>query len=294
MIKYIVTILCSVLTLFVYGQEIPLWVSLPVYGEYIGISLPNGGEKQAIAIALFSYVLGHDIDCSYTSKAYVTGHNINNGQTEECSKASTFAYSGIIKYEVVRKTILNSGETVVAIKIGDTYTDSFKIYIQHDTNISSNINYTSCEDVLKVCVRLSDMLWVLTIDDKTDSPLQITSEYEDVEKHHVNLYPENNKLYQYKFTNSTELGKRESSLEMPLCCIAETNNQIPLGINLINSLCLLLQYGSDSTSVQVDGKCVEDRNMYSQKVMLKNRKATPILGFLQRDKTHFLLLSQLN
>lgn len=280
--------------------RIPNWASVPANNEYIGISLPDCGVNQAVAVALFSYVLEHDIDCSYVSYSSCESKLIDDDFPVVDDRVSdSFTYSGVIKYDIVRKILLSSGETVVAIADGNTHADTVKIAIRRDLNeIEGRYGRTS-EEVVNIGLRFPDQEWTLTINDKTGSSQEIMSEYtmacENSPIHHSHIYPADDKVFCYKFANSAELDKRERTSAMPLLCAVGTNSRIPLSGNLINSLCGLLWEGCTAASVQsarISGVFQgEIEGGYIQKVELENRYATPIGGFIQRDNTHFLLLS---
>lgn len=93
----------------------------------------------------------------------------------------------------MRKEVLNSGETAVAIAVGDNCSDTFKIDIQWDTDISEDENNCVSNEMIKIGVVLSDMNWEMTIVHEADSFLRITSEYtaayKDSPIHQLHIHP---------------------------------------------------------------------------------------------------------
>lgn len=48
--------------------RLPKWMLTPAEGEYIGISFSGAPKEQAVASAIFCYVLSHDLICDGNEK----------------------------------------------------------------------------------------------------------------------------------------------------------------------------------------------------------------------------------
>lgn len=281
--RYIITVLFSALNLFGFGQKAPIWVSLPAPGEYIGVSFPDGGEEQAVSIALFSYILGHEIDCLYTRKNSAQLFGNDSGQVERYQEFSRFVYTGNLKYDIVRRSILKSGESIVAITDGDTYKRRFAIIIHKE----ECLNNAKTKRKIEIGVGLSGKEWVLTIEENNElyPDVRFSSEEKMSPENIISVYPNDGKHYKYTFDGLTKAELRKITADSFSLGI-HTNNQISLAGNIVCSLCDLLFY---SFIDDLDVSCIsEDENYWSSSTS-KKRRATPIVGFNQKDESSFFI-----
>lgn len=135
-------IACICFTHLSYAQtvELPEWVLNPNEGEFIGISLPGGDQREAECMALYSMALFNDA-CArlcneydeYSNSGSISDPNINSHVS-----AVRRVYNQCLSYKVMRVERLPTEEIVVSISAGNDKHDTILMLIDNSWSVEND------------------------------------------------------------------------------------------------------------------------------------------------------------
>ena len=283
--KSTLTILLTVIVCTAFGQPntvLPNYMADIPAGEYVGVSLPGGGQRQAVDAALLAYFIGTDSDAGMSNSYTSTSSRRMDGTIDyENSKSDIIiTYMGTLSYDIAATTLLPTGETVVRIRSGNQYSENVSLILSSES-YSETIDVASTfhlDYTLKLQTGHSTWETLFVIDDKNER-LVLSSDYTDTTDGTQMHYSPGNDIYQYSIRNSPNLKGYRNGLKESVC-----EPGWHLSAIIIFTLCNILTQDLEFYYDPSDEKF----NRYNLRIYRK-RAATPITGIVPR-KEHLLLL----
>lgn len=122
----------------VYAQKIvlPEWALNPKEGEFVGISLPGGEQREAVCMALYTMLMSSSEHYLSKSNKY---HSYKSWMSDysECFEQQSI-YEKVIFYTIKKVEQLPTKETIVLISVGHSISDTVSLI--HEKYVSINGN----------------------------------------------------------------------------------------------------------------------------------------------------------
>lgn len=244
--------------------ELPEWLLSPNKGEYTGLSLPGGGQEQAIAAALVAYIIGNDTKCAYQGNS--ESASFNGGSY--FNSHAIFTCATTVKFDIVHSQLLESGEFAVSITSGTERSEIMRMDVESDISVKEDGNST---ESVKFIFATYKLRWDVTITRENNDEPKISSSYfesahpsEKMTRH----YPASAE-FDYAETKVEERGYIHQTARHP---------RIPLSMLILNSCTDILMTEimsdiSESSAVWSENGITDSKNVVEQ------RTATPVTGF---------------
>ena len=165
-------IACICFTHLSYAQtvELPEWVLNPKEGEFIGISLPGGDQREAECMALYKIALFIETCVNTYSDPVTFSYSESYGSDNSRSEVSTEVMKRVcnqsISYNVKRVERLPTEEVVVLLSAGNDKHDSVMIAIENYRTVENGNEVSKYEAAMKVSGK-SEQYVRIDIDNKS-------------------------------------------------------------------------------------------------------------------------------